>query len=63
VCPVLVVLFCQKCGEGFRSGGSTPTTCPCCEQATTWDAQPLARAWELTLNDKRFLHGLKILAD
>ena len=60
----MVSLFCVLCGEEFRSYGTIPPSCPRCLQTTRWTTCagldiPKVR-WELTTNDKRFLHGIKV---
>jgi hypothetical protein len=59
-----VLLYCTFCSTGYASIGEIPTRCPACDKITKWvTAGMLDRPkvqWELSYQDRQFLHGLRI---
>jgi hypothetical protein len=57
------ILYCRKCGVGYGIVKVIPTTCPSCEQATTWTTTPLGRwPFPLTVLDVQFLQSIRVKA-
>lgn len=67
------LLYCKydDCRIGYASvAGDVPSMCPACSRPAHWSTmQPEARyqppkdPWKISVNDKRFLKGLKIRAE
>lgn len=56
-----VILFCTRCDTGYASCGEVPPQCPSCHRETRWTTTPPHGdtpriAYELTENDRAFLH-------
>lgn len=60
----MTVIFCSQCWEPYRSHGSLPERCPCCQKSTTWRTAAMMddprTAYELSGKDVALLHALKI---
>lgn len=62
----MAALFCRKCTTGLDSPGVVPLVCPTCEQETSWTRTPLGPwpvAFNLTVNDRKFLKSIRVSAE
>jgi hypothetical protein len=61
------IVYCQACGTGYGSLGERPVKCPSCDREPQWrDTPPYADPkvpYELTTNDRRFLHKLQVAVE
>ena len=55
----VTLVYCSwdDCQIGYAVSGQLPKTCPKCDRDTRWTTTP---PYKLTVNDKRFLHSLRI---